>query len=127
MKSINGTPYIYTDVGNDVLVFSKEPFPVAPAAESSPEDQAEAQAVAQEKAGEQAGGKRTRRSKKQGADAGAASNDEERGGSVAELKKATQNLLDATERAREEGNTSTKAPPMKILENKLLIGYFARE
>ena len=99
---------IYTDVGNDELVFSKEPFPVEPAAESSPEDQAEAKAVAQEKAGEQPSGKRTRRSKKQGADAGVKANGEEPGASVDELKKATQDLLDATERAREEGNTSTK-------------------
>jgi len=95
---------IYTDVGDDELVFSKEPFPVEPAAESSPEDQAEAQAVAQEKAGEQPGGKRTRRSKKgpgtqvqsNGSDAAAG----EPEGSVAELKKATQDLLDATKDAK---------------------------
>jgi ATP-dependent Clp protease ATP-binding subunit ClpB len=98
---------IYTDVGNDVLVFSKEPFPVEPAAESSPEDKAEAQAVAQEKAGEQAGGKRTRRSKK-GAGPQVPSNGsddaggEEPEGTVAELKKATQDLLDAT-RSQGEG------------------------
>jgi ATP-dependent Clp protease ATP-binding subunit ClpB len=90
---------IYTDLGAEKLVFSKEPFPVESAAESSAEDKAEAEAVAQEKnAGGEVNRKRSRRGKKKGGDAGA----EDTEGTVAELKKATQDLLDAT-RSQGEG------------------------
>jgi ATP-dependent Clp protease ATP-binding subunit ClpB len=93
---------IYTDLGEEKLVFSKEPFPVESAAESSAEDKAEAEAVAQEKnAGGEVNRKRSRRGKKKGADAGA-EDTEATEGTVAELKKATQDLLDAT-RSQGEG------------------------
>ena len=93
---------IYTDVGTDELVFSKEPFPVKSGAESSPEVQAEAEAVAaqqaKDKADEADEHRKTRRrgGKKKGGDAGAAAT-EDAEGTVAELKRATQDLLDATQ------------------------------
>ncbi|MGB3801815.1 MAG: ATP-dependent chaperone ClpB, partial [Lewinella sp.] len=61
---------IYTDLGDDMLVFSKDPFPAEPAAESSAEDAAEAEAVARERsADEQTEKKKTRRSRKKSEDA----------------------------------------------------------
>ena len=90
---------IYTDLGEDELVFSKHPFPVAAAAGSSAEDAAEARAVARERELEPEKRKTRRRGKKrpeEGAEA------DEPAGNVEELKKATQDLLDATERAKEE-------------------------
>ncbi|NJB86220.1 ATP-dependent Clp protease ATP-binding subunit ClpB [Lewinella marina] len=88
---------IYADRGPDRLVFSKEPFPAAPAAGSSPEDTAEAEAVAREKsASEEAEHKKTRRrGKKKAAD-----EDADPAGTVDELRQATQDLLDATEQAK---------------------------
>ena len=90
---------IYTDLGADKLVFSKQPFPAEPAAQSSPEDAAEAEAVAREKQAEEATEhKKTRRrgKKKSGEEA----ETDEPEGTVEELKKATQDLLDATDEAR---------------------------
>ncbi|MBB4080059.1 ATP-dependent Clp protease ATP-binding subunit ClpB [Lewinella aquimaris] len=88
---------IYTDLNNDRLVFSKEPFPVAPAEESSPELTAEAEAVARELSeGQDTGKKRSRRSKKKSEEEVS-----DPAANVAELKKATQDLLDATEKAKE--------------------------
>ncbi|PPK85483.1 ATP-dependent Clp protease ATP-binding subunit ClpB [Neolewinella xylanilytica] len=90
---------IYTDLGTKGLVFSKEPFPAEPAAESSAEDAAEAEAVAREKsADEQTEKKKTRRGRKKNEEADA----EDPEGTVEELKKATQDLLDATEEAKKE-------------------------
>ncbi|WP_420459175.1 ATP-dependent Clp protease ATP-binding subunit [Neolewinella sp.] len=97
---------IYVDLGDDALAFSKEPFPVAPATESSPEDTAEAEAVARELAEgdeeETGGGKRRSRrggKKKPAAEEGNGTAESPEG-NVAELKKATQDLLDATEEVR---------------------------
>ncbi len=98
---------IYTDLGNDVLTFSKEPFPVESAEGSNPEAEAEAKAVAREReeaeAGGDAGAKRTRRSrKKSDSNAETEEEDDDPESTVAELKKATQDLLDATDQAKEE-------------------------
>ncbi|WP_116106850.1 ATP-dependent chaperone ClpB [Lewinella sp. IMCC34191] len=88
---------IYTDLGDDALVFTKEPFPAEPAAESSAEDAAEAEAVARERsADDQTEKKKTRRSRKKSEETEAPE------GTVEELKKATQDLLDATEDAKKE-------------------------
>ncbi len=91
---------IYTDLGNDQLVFTKEPFPAEPAAESSAEDAAEAEAVARERTTEEGLEKKKtrRRGKKKAED----EEPEAPEGTVAELKKATQDLLDATEEAKKE-------------------------
>ena len=114
---------IYTDVGDNKLVFSKKPFPKKQAAtEVDPEVEAEAKAAVAEKAKADAKNeaeakparKRSRRSKKkddntdteQGANAGAGGKDEKAkeepapDDTVAELKKATQDLLDATEEVK---------------------------
>ena len=91
---------IYADLGDDELVFSKNPFPAEPAAGSSPEDTEEARQVARERAMEEVPEKKkSRRRGKKKADGDAADEPE---GNVEELKRATQDLLDATERAKEE-------------------------
>ncbi|CAH1002354.1 Chaperone protein ClpB [Neolewinella maritima] len=91
---------IYADLGDDELAFSKEPFPVESAAETSPEDAAEAKAVARERAEEDdsSGGKRSRRRGKKRSTDDEPTDEPE--GNVAELKKATQDLLDATKDAK---------------------------
>ncbi len=89
---------IYADLGDDKLSFSKDPFPAAPAAGSGPEETAEAEAVAREKAqAEEPEHKKTRRRSKKKND-----DDEEPEGTVEELKQATQDLLDATDQAKEK-------------------------
>ncbi len=97
---------IYIDLGEDALAFGKEPFAVEAAAESSEEDKAEAEAVASQQGEAESGPKRTRRSGKKREDAGGTSTEnpteEESATTVAELKKATQDLLDATEEAKGE-------------------------
>lgn len=103
---------IYVDRGNDELVFSKEPFQVESAAESSEEHAAEAKAVAEQKAKaeeENGSGKKTRRRGKKKSTSTATEIDaktptvepDDPEGTVEELKKATQDLLDATENAKD--------------------------
>ncbi|SEQ35385.1 ATP-dependent Clp protease ATP-binding subunit [Neolewinella agarilytica] len=102
---------IYADAGKDKLTFSKKPFPKKePAAEVDEEAAAEAKAVLAEKAkaeekekAEKAPRKRSRRggkSKPKAEDSEKA--EEESKENVAELKKATQELLDATEAVKKE-------------------------
>ncbi|MEL7161606.1 MAG: type VI secretion system ATPase TssH, partial [Bacteroidota bacterium] len=96
---------IYTDVGKDELVFSKDPFPEKQAAaEVDEEAAAEAKAVLEEKAkaeakeeAEKAPRKRSRRSGKKKPETAPV---EEPDGNVEELKKATQELLDATKEVK---------------------------
>ncbi len=109
---------IYTDVGpNEKLAFSKDPFPPQqPAAEVDEEAAAQAQAVLAEKAKAEArelaeakpGRKRSRRGGgnkgKTPEDEGSEEDDAEAtDDSMAELKKATQELLDATEDFKKDG------------------------
>ena len=105
---------IYVDAGKDKLTFGKKPFPKKQAAtEVDPETAAQAKAAVEEKAKAEAKNeaekgptrKRSRRggSKKKGADAGSEAQDEaveQTNADVEELKKATQDLLDATEKAK---------------------------
>lgn len=99
---------IYTDLGKDELSFSKKPFPAkAKAAEVDEEAAAEAKAVLEEKAKAaakeeaEAKPKRKRSRSKPKADA-KTKTVEESAEDVAELKKATQDLLDATEEVKKD-------------------------
>ncbi len=105
---------IYVDAGDGKLDFSKEPFPEKQAAtEVDPEAAAQAKAALEEKAKAEAKNeaeakptrKRSRRggskAKKTDADKAAKDTTEEKPGpDVEELKKATQDLLDATEEVK---------------------------
>jgi len=102
---------IYTDLGKDALTFGKKPLPAkAKAAEVDPEAAAEAKAVVEEKAKadakakEESDGKPKRkrsRSKPKPKPKAATKTKEKAAEDVAELKKATQDLLDATESVAE--------------------------
>ena len=102
---------IYTDLGKDALTFGKKPLPAkAKAAEVDPEAAAEAKAVVEEKAKadakakEESDGKPKRkrsRSKPKPKPKAATKTKEKAAEDVAELKQATQDLLDATESVAE--------------------------
>jgi len=101
---------IYDGAGKDKLTFSKKPFPKQePAAEVDEEAAAEAKAVLAEKAkaeekdkSEKAPRKRSRRGGSKPKAAAKPKTEEESKEDVAELKKATQELLDATEAVKKE-------------------------
>ena len=104
---------IYTDVDKkqDKLTFGKKPFPArAKAAEPDPEAEAEAKAVLEEKAKaaahEQQGSgtkpKRSRRGKGTKSGGKAETSGDQTNDDVAELRKATQDLLDATEAVKKD-------------------------
>ena len=101
---------IYTDLGKDELSFSKKPFPAkAKAAEVDPEAAAEAKAVLEEKAKAAAKEeeevaakpkrKRSRSKSKANADTKTKTVEQAKE-DVEELKKATQDLLDAAEEVK---------------------------
>jgi len=103
---------IYTDLGKDELNFSKKPFPAkAKAAEVDPEAAAEAKAVLEEKAKAAAKEKeevatkpkrkRSRSKSKAKSQAGTKTKTVDQAKKdVEELKKATQDLLDAAEEVK---------------------------
>jgi ATP-dependent Clp protease ATP-binding subunit ClpB len=103
---------IYTDLGDEALTFSKKPFPAkAKASEVDPEAAAEAKAVLEEKAKaaakarEEADTKpKRKRSRSKPKPTAGAKTEEEAAADVAELKKATQDLLNATKEVKKDKN-----------------------
>ena len=97
---------IYTDLGEDELTFSKKPFPAkAKVAEVDEEAAAEAKAVLEEKAKAAAKEKEeiaAKPKRKRSRSKVKPKTVEEASDDVTELKKATQDLLDATEEVKKD-------------------------
>ena len=97
---------IFTDLNKDILTFSKEPFPAkAKAAEVDEEAAAEAKAVVEEKAkaaAKEEAESKPKRKRSRSKSKPETKTVEESAEDVAELKKATQDLLDATEEVKGE-------------------------